>query len=481
MGVQRLITVALFALFAGMWESAAACSCGGSPSPCQSYAGASAVIIGNVKGVRPDAPGDERYEGAQTVRVQIERTFKGEVSDELTLRQPGHNCAPKFKPGDRWLMYVHFDEKGRAWEVYGCGRSGPLERTGDDLRFLNALPDSAARTRISGEIARYEDDPERGFTRVAPITGAKVRVAGEGKTYEIGTDADGVYEIYDLPPGKYSVTPELPPGLKLRFPMPFGPLAGHGEGPSLLFELGPGTCAGSDFLLNSDTLVGGKVLNADGEPLPEVCLSLMPADKVANPYFRINDCTDKDGRYELDDIPPGRYLIVVNEDGRLSGDEPFPTAYYPGVFERDRAAAVNVGEGEKRADFDIRIPSLLPTRTISGVVRYADGRPAAEALVQFKVDPAKPPHEDNNTGKADAEGRFSLKVLRDAAGSLTGLIYASEERALRCTEMRKLIAGRPKLINDVRTKPVRVAAGPSRHNVVLAFPFTDCPEKSGGN
>lgn len=475
MSVKRLIAAALFALLVGGWERAAACSCLGGASPCEAYAGASAVVIGNVKGVEPDAPGDERYEGEQTVRVRVERTFKGEAADEITLRQPGHNCAPKFKPGDRWLMYLHFDEPSRTWEVYGCGRSGPAEDAGDDLRFLRALPESAARTRISGEIARYEVEPGEGFKRVAPVVGAKVLIKGEGKTYEVTTAADGVYEIYDLPPGRYSVTPEFPPGLKLRFPMPFGPLA-PGDGPSLLFDLKPNACAGSDFLLSSDTLVGGKVSDADGEALPRVCLKLMPADKAADPRFRIFDCADDAGRYVLDKIPPGRYLIVVNDDGRLSGDEPFPTAYYPGVFDKGRAAVVTVGEGEKHENFDIRIPALLPTRTIRGVVRHSDGQPAA-ALVQFKADAAKAPYEAEAAAKTDAEGRFSLKTLRDAAGSLAGLIYTHEERAAHCPELKKLIAGKGKFGGEVRTKPVRVAAGPDRNNVVLTFPFPRCPEK----
>ncbi len=49
-------------------------------------------------------------------------------------------------------------------------------------------------------------------------------------------------------------------------------------------------------------------------------------------------------------MPPGRYLIAVNEDGGITGDEPFPTAYYPGVFEKDKATIVTMGAGEIRED-----------------------------------------------------------------------------------------------------------------------------------
>lgn len=31
------------------------------------------------------------------------------------------------------------------------------------------------------------------------------------KTYETKTDENGVFEIYDLPPGKYFIEPEMPP------------------------------------------------------------------------------------------------------------------------------------------------------------------------------------------------------------------------------------------------------------------------------
>jgi hypothetical protein len=54
------------------------------------------------------------------------------------------------------------------------------------------------------------------------MTAVKVRLIGEKETYETATNVDGVYEIYDLPPGRYTVEPETPKGWAIENPSAFG-------------------------------------------------------------------------------------------------------------------------------------------------------------------------------------------------------------------------------------------------------------------
>src|SRR5262249_5163993 len=235
------------------------------------------------------------------------------------------------------------------------GRHSRLEDANDDLMYLNALPESAKRTRISGTIRHYEDTPEKGFSLIKYVGGVKVKIIGEKKSWDVFTDGNGVYEIYDIPSDKYKIEPEIPDGMKIRFAIWFGPFD---------FSLKANSCVGTDFVFSANNNLRGKVLGADGQPIPHACLNLIPADISAakvDSYFRIFGCTKKDGSYELKEMPPGKYLIVVNKDGKMSGTEPFPTTYYPGVFEKERAVAITIGQGESFDGLDIHIPSQVET------------------------------------------------------------------------------------------------------------------------
>lgn len=234
----------------------AACSCGGLPSPAEAHAEADAVFVGSVVRATPGDAEQAAY-SAQTVAARVDEAFKGaRVGAEITFRQPSHNCAPKFGAGRRYLFYASHDAKTKTWEVYGCNRGPDLGGSADDLLYLRALPLSARRNRVSGTLKHYEDGPEREFTLVERVVGAKVRIKGKHKTYEVTTNADGVYELYDLPPGTYTIEPELPSGLKVQFPMRFGP--GDEKDGAVTIKLEKRTCAGADFIVSSDTPPGGN-------------------------------------------------------------------------------------------------------------------------------------------------------------------------------------------------------------------------------
>lgn len=251
LGRALIFAVALLPLAAARAE---ACSCFGYPSPADAYAGAVAVFVGSVVRATPDTA--EKAESVvQTVVARVDEAFKGaRVGEEITFRQPSHNCAPKFSAGQRRLFYASYDAKAKTWEVHGCGRGSDLEGAADDLLFLRALPLSAQRNRVSGMLKHYEDGPNREFTLVERVAGAKVRIKGKHKTYEVTTNADGVYELYDLPPGTYTIEPALPSGLKVQFPMQFGP--GDENNGVVTIKLEKRTCAGADFIINSDNSLG---------------------------------------------------------------------------------------------------------------------------------------------------------------------------------------------------------------------------------
>jgi hypothetical protein len=484
---------------AGSQYARAACDCATRLSPGKAYDRAAGVFVGLVKRVEPDSGKDQAGQKAQagpnsqagqrdqaagnssaeqTAYVQVEKAYKGVKEGEIVLHQPDDGCAPQFRAGQRWLLYASYQEGSDTWMVFGCSRSRGIEFAADDLLYLSRLPRSATQTRVSGVVSQYEQSPESGFSLVKNVGGVRVRIAGSDKTYEATTDKNGVYEIYDVVPGRYTIQADPPPGLRIRFPMPFG-LAGLPEGESVSVELKPNGSTGADFVLSSDSTISGRVLDPAGAPIANICVDLVPSNGPPKQPFRIDDCTNQEGRYQLKQVPPGDYLIVVNRGKKPSAGEPYPRSFYPGVLARNKATVVTMSQGGKLEGYDIRIPRKLPTTVLQGVLVYSDGKPVAREQVSFRADPSNPnPGIDRDASTfSDDQGRFTLSIVQGSAGTLVGASYISESRFPDCPEVKKLLDAKLRGSIEVETEPLRIDPNADNRNLRLMLPFAGCEKK----
>ena len=90
--------------------------------------------------------------------------YKGEPQEEIVLSEIKTDCSLQFDVGSRILAYAKINKQTQAWYLPSCGRSKVLTPENDGI----------------------------------------------------------AYEIYDLPEDKYIITPEIPPGLKVRFSITYG-------------------------------------------------------------------------------------------------------------------------------------------------------------------------------------------------------------------------------------------------------------------
>ena len=448
-------------------------ACGGYRTICDAYAAAEAVFVGSVRKVERHEP---KKNGAQSdlfsgyiAHVQVERVFKGGDKAGVILRSVGASRYPIYKEGQQWLFYAYHDKKSQTWSIKTCDRSALIENAADDLLYLQALPASAQKTRLSGSLERYENDPVKGFNRDENLIGVKVKVSDGQTTYEIYTDSDGAYEIYGLPPGQYDVQPDIPPGLKLRYKFRYGEIDSS-DGKGVKVALREKSCANVDFTFSAETSISGKVFGADGRAMPNVCLSLQPKGETVADNWLFN-CADEQGRYELREIPPGDYIIVVNYDGKISSDEPFPATYYPGVFDKERAIIFSITNSDRLEDVDIHIPSQKARNLIQGVLLYSDGRPVANEFVGFKPEAAPVGYRGEVNTETDAEGRFSLSVLRGLKGRIFGSIYIHSGEYVNCAEMEKL---RGRGVPAIETEPIHLEVTDDAQGLKLIFPLPYC-------
>jgi hypothetical protein len=473
--MKMRFAVLVFTFLLANFNSVYACSCGGYPTSCAAYAGAQAVFIGTVQQVQNQTTKNDEgqeYTFGQVAHVQVEKVFKGLKETEVVFRSWGSSCDAVYKEGQRWLFYAVYDEKNKSWGIGACGRSTLIDGAAEDLLYLQGLPASAKKTRISGMLEHYEDDPEKGFTRVNNVIGAKVKIIGAQQAYEVYTNKDGVFEIYGLPPGRYQIDPEIPLGLKLRFPIYFGGVD-YSDRNIVKVVLEEKSCGSVNFLFSANTTIRGTLFGSDGLALPNVCLNLTPKDKKAASNWNF-DCTNDQGRFELDKIPPGEYLIVVNSDGKISSNAPFPVAYYPGVFEKEKATVLAITDGTHLEDYDIHIPAQEASRVIQGVFLFSDGRPVADELVEFKAETVKEGYDGRAVTKTDAQGRFSLTLLQGLKGTLRGFMYTYLGEFVDCPKLDKLIKAKGNNAPDIGTKPMMLELNRDMTDVKLVFPFPAC-------
>ncbi len=241
----------LVLIFAFSIEQSLACTYGPPyRTVCENYAQADSVIIGKIESVKS---GDSN----QTVIVKIEKTYKGQKLKQIVLNQPLSTCDPDFSDdvGETMLLYVVRNDKTKKYSVIAPGTGGRVERENENLYWLNNLPMSLKRTRLSGTIELYKDSP---FEFVDYIVGTKVKVFNDKNSFETFTDKNGVYEIWDIPTGKYQIEPIFPPKFKLDIDLERGLVdfdslkKTNPNTNAVLIEIQPKGCGGIDFVVKEN-------------------------------------------------------------------------------------------------------------------------------------------------------------------------------------------------------------------------------------
>jgi hypothetical protein len=475
-------------------RTAAACSCGPAPTVLDAFNHSDVVVVVSAVSVEKAEPektappgrmsdGTNYVDGVKSTTMRVEQIFKGplKVGDEMIFLQGGGaNCVWTFSEQDigrKLLFYLGRLKDSTQWIGGTCGRSNSVEQAGDDLLYLNNLEKVRNKTRISGTLNfKHETGESRG--------GRKIRIIGPKSTHELKTDTNGVFEIYDLPAGRYFVEAEVPQGWRIAaFWLGYSPsidrTTKEGSLERIPIILEANKHAGLDITFEINNVVRGHIYDPSGQPMIGVCLDLVPADGTKGEYLA--DCTEEDGAFEIDEIPPGAYVIIVNDDGKKTSSEPFGTFYFPKVLKREEATVFNITIGDIIENVDIYPPMELKTITVAGVLLYSDGKPVADESVSFKATRKKPAKnddddEDANDARAttDSKGRFSIKIVQGASGSLFAGMYTYAGEYENCPKLDRLIKQSGNRVPEIKTPPVEIRATTNLYGVELKFPFPSC-------
>jgi len=258
-------------------------------------------------------------------------------------------------------------------EAGPCARTSSIKDAIVDLRVLREPP-SATGTRLIGFVRQPERSPAKSIivappAAPSPSAGARIRVTGPSGTRIIVTDQSGVYQLDDLPPGLYNLELLLPDTqIVSAFPRELLPVQVKG-----------GDLVERNFDIAWNGRIEGRIQDDSGKPA-HVWVVLRGADgsqvQGRGRYFLLNRI---DGSYQIKEIPPGRYVLMVNPDGP-DDKSPYGIQYYPSALRAKDAAVRKLAEGQKIPNVDFTVPRLNE-RTVQVRVTWPNGSPAADSPV----------------------------------------------------------------------------------------------------
>jgi hypothetical protein len=418
-----------------------ACDClFGGGAPCQEYWEAASVFVGTVSyssRVTVDDGSDFKRQ-QRLVRLSIDQVFRGIDGSEvevLTGLGDG-DCGYGFKLGGQYLVYAGRSKDNRLYTSI-CSRTRPLSEATEDLAFIRELTKAASGSTIFGDVKRVRlSDPTERFK---PVEGIRIIIESPSKRVEVTTNSKGRYRASGLPPDTYKVKIDLPEGLSIHNPEREAKVSDRG-------------CAQVEFWVEADTRITGKVFDAQGEPASDVLMELVPTMPRDNNAFPIYVRTDKDGKYEMKLVKPGRYHLGVRIFGSAGATYvPFPRTYHPGVSEETGATIFTITEGKRIEAMDLILPPRLVERTLNGIVVSPDGRSVKGAVVWLK----EREYSDRDMPyrkETDDEGRFSFKVYEGFKYTLNTYTEAKAEGEQKRSEIMEVrVSENPGVIKLVLT------------------------------
>ena len=241
----------------------------------------------------------------------------------------------------------------------------------------------------------------------------------------VSTNAQGQYEIKNLPAGSYRVSAGRAGYLTIQ----------HGQRRPLeqgrSIEVRDGQVVERiDIALPKAAVLAGVIADELGEPYPGVRVEALQHRYMNGrlvPFPSGTTTTDDLGRFRIPGLLPGSYYVMASskESVRAGKDKQeifsYGFSYYPGVT-GDRAQAINLAIGQTRTDLDFRL-SLNRVARVSGRVESPEGAPLEGRTVSLTFEyrgigaVANPATGSTRTGR---DGTFEIRDVPPGTYRLLG-------------------------------------------------------------
>ncbi len=307
----------------------------------------------------------------------------------------------------------------------------------------------------------------------APLRRAQVRAfAQDGRGGGVSTtDAQGKFEIKELPAGRYTISASKAGYVTMQF----GQRRAEQPSGTILDVLDKQLVEKIALALPRGGVVVGRVFDEFGEPIAGVQVSAMRSRYIGGARRMSSsggDTSDDQGSFRIYGLAPGDYVIsgtlrsqgmMMMMPGPSSGSveaEGFAPGYYPGTPNMAEAQRVNVKGGQELTGINFALPATRLLR-VRGRVTTASGEPGVSMMIMASsADPSDTMRMMTNSAQTRGDGTFQLVGLAPGAYTLTARAMMNP-MALEAGQARITVGG-----EDLDNVLITISAGAVASGVV---------------
>ncbi|HEU4769111.1 MAG TPA: carboxypeptidase-like regulatory domain-containing protein [Pyrinomonadaceae bacterium] len=396
------------------------CQCAEYDVPiCARYWREDAVFVGQLRDITPPDPNPPAGTWPMaTLHFIVEQPFRGITSATVDVgTASGTSCSIQFDKGKRYLIYAHRNSETLQLFTGMCMGGGEIEDVEEDLKYIRSVMQQGVTESIVGRVVRG---------KYTPVTGVKVEVRNENKTFQTTSDENGNYSVSVAGTGTYSVKVLVPSSVAVMSTR--DDLLDKMETTDALttieykVELGKSQCDYRQFDtfpvdLHATAEVSGFVLTASGRPVDQGYVYLQrTSDGDRSDFTKI----EGDGSFKFEGVPVGEFHLVLNPRNEAPGedDPPYARVFYPNATDVSGATKIVVTEGAKLENLTLRVGRAFKARTVSGKVVWEKGGPGAGASLSiYNGD------QYVRSATADKKGLFSFKLYGDFKYSVHAHVF----------------------------------------------------------
>ena len=282
---------------------------------------------------------------------------------------------------------------------------------------LSQAAGPAAAGRISGRVTAEGAN--------TPIAGARIMLFPAGRpTGPFGmppqalTDQNGRFVFEQVAAGDYRLDVQK---------AGFAPVSNPTQSPRTITVAAGQSLNNVDFRLQRGGAITGRVLDANGEPMPDARIIAMRRAPSSAPGGRLlpapmqgGQQTNDLGEFRVSGLAPGEYVIAAMPRGvsPFGGPAVAPTAagtartttattFYPGTTDQGAAQTIVIAPGAEVGNIVFTMQTA-PAFSVSGIVVDESGSPIAHAMVMLMGDPRSGMFGPAGSAQSQDDGRFVI-------------------------------------------------------------------------
>ena len=307
-----------------------------------------------------------------------------------------------------------------------------VENVKSVARSSSALPEPSTEAIPTTQTAPGEESVVRGRVVDArsggPLSNATVEFSDNGRLATASTDAEGRYEVRDLPRGEYYVFIRAVGYVAAQY----GQRQPSEEGTRISVPGGQ-IISGVDVRLQQAGAMSGRIFADSGEPLSGVEIELLtrrylPGGAVPVPVGFAR--TEALRLFQIGELQPGEYYVRAYvpptvRPTKADATQVYGSTYFPSATRIDQAQPILIGAGQELFDVDFALLTVK-TRVVTGTL----------------VDPSGPPFDQ-------------AKVVMMASGGNSVLSQTVPVSSNGSFQIRNLVPGRYMLRVEDSAQPTR--------------------------